>query len=80
MCELGKWYFEVCLVDRSKTLDKQKKQRLLKKYFLLINKNIIQTTYRYKIKMSQMGIEPMSFCLEVKHLNHYATHTVYQSS
>ena len=69
MHELGKWHFEVCLVDRSKMVDKQKKQHILKIYFLLINKNIIQITYRYKIKMSQIGIEPMSICLAGKHLN-----------
>ena len=50
MCELGKWYFEVCLVDRSKMVDKQKKQHLLKKYFLLRNEALYRLLIDTKLK------------------------------
>ena len=61
MCELGKCYFKVCLVDRSKMVDKQKKQHLLKTYFLLRKEAVYRLFIDTKLKCHRWELNPCPF-------------------
>ena len=68
MRELGKWYFKVCLVDRSKMVDKQKKQHLLKKYFLLIKEALYRLLRDTKLKFHRSELNPCPYAWQANTL------------
>ena len=69
MCELGKWYFEVCLVDRSKMVYKQKKLHLFNKYILLMKEALFRGLIDTKLKCRRCESNPCPYAWQANNLN-----------